>query len=215
MFTGLIEDIGTIRARTPRGADVTLEISTQAIDVSTLALGESVAVNGVCLTVTSAAGGGFSADASVETLASSALGRLRVGDRVHLERALRLGDRLGGHIVQGHVDGTGRLARRSPAGRAWDLWIEAPAALLAELIPKGSVAVDGVSLTVNEVDGREFRLTIIPHTEDKTLLLTLPVGAAVNLETDVIGKYVRRAVGANTPSTLRDTLARFGYTPPE
>jgi riboflavin synthase len=212
MFTGLIEDIGTLTARRGSGQDVTLEIAT-AIPLADVAIGDSIAVNGVCLTVTSIAGERFSADASRETLDRSSLGRLREGGRVHLERALAANGRLGGHIVQGHVDGTGVLARRTAAGRAWDLWIDVPDALRVELVPKGSVTVDGVSLTVNDVTPTGFRLTIIPHTENKTLLVELPLRSVVNIETDVIGKYVRRYLGLDQRDGMASLLQRFGFTP--
>jgi riboflavin synthase len=211
MFTGLIADIGTLRRLDPRGDDVTLEIATDAIRADALVLGESVAVNGACLTVTSTTASTFTADASIETLRRTSLGSLAVGHQVHLEQALRVGDRLGGHWVQGHVDGVGSLARRSPAGRAWDLWFDVERAMCDELVPKGSVAVDGVSLTVNEVGEQTFRVTIVPHTEAKTLLLQLAVGARVNIETDVIGKYVRRFLGSSQREGLGDLLSRFGY----
>lgn len=212
MFTGLIEDIGTLRRRTARGDDVSLQLAT-AIPMAEVALGDSIAVNGVCLTVTSKDAASFTADASVETLRLSSLGKLTVGDRVHLERALQVGGRLGGHFVQGHVDGTGKLLRRAQSGRAWDLWIEIPAALRDELVPKGSIAIDGVSLTVNEVTPVGCRLTIIPHTEDQTLLLDKAVGAVVNIETDMIGKYVKRFVqGASGGERIGALLSRFGFT---
>lgn len=213
MFTGLIEDIGTLRSRTPHGEDVTLEIAT-SLPLDGCRLGDSIAVNGACLTVTAMSGDRFSVDASTETLARTSLAGLRVGDRVHLERAMAVGDRLGGHIVQGHVDGTGRLVRRTPSGRSWDLWFDVSEGVRAELVPKGSVTVDGVSLTVNEVGSTGFRVTIIPHTEARTLLIDKPVGAVVNIETDVLGKYVRRFLGLDASGGLGELLQRFGYTAP-
>lgn len=212
MFTGLIEDIGTLRKRTPHGDDVTLEIAT-SIPIDQVELGESIAVNGACLTVTSFGDGAFGVDASTETVRLTSLGGLKVGDRVHLERALSVSGRLGGHIVQGHVDGTGRLVRRTPSGRSWDLWVDVPEALRVELVPKGSVTVDGVSLTVNEVTATGFRLTIIPHTEERTLLIERPIGSVVNIETDILGKYVRRFLGLDE-GRVGDLLQRFGYVDP-
>ncbi len=210
MFTGLIEDIGTLRQRSSRGSDVSLQLET-SLPMSDVRLGDSIAVNGVCLTVTSKDARSFSADVSQESLRHSALGSVRVGDRVHLERALLVGGRLGGHFVQGHVDGVGRLTRRTQVGRAWDLWVELPSAVLAELVPKGSIAVDGVSLTVNELSATAFRLTIVPHTENQTLLLERPIGASLNIETDMIGKYVRRFVQGGREDRMGELLTQFGF----
>lgn len=209
MFTGLIEDIGTVRALQRRGDDVTLRVAC-GLPTHELTLGESIAVNGACLTVTTILPDGFTADASTETLRLTSLGGLALGDRVHLERALAIGGRLGGHLVQGHVDGTGRLVRRAALGKAWDLHIEANPSLLGELVPKGSITVDGVSLTVNDVDERSFRVTIVPHTESNTLLIDYRVGQVVNLETDIIGKYVKRFLGGDRLGAA-DLLSRYGY----
>ncbi len=210
MFTGLIEDIGVVSSRTRAGDDVTLTLGT-AIPTDELVLGESIAVNGVCLTVTTIGQGTFTADASTETLARSALGRLKAGDRVHLERAMRLGDRLGGHIVQGHVDGVGRIERTTRDGKAWQISLEVPASLRPELVEKGSITVDGVSLTVNELTPRGCRLTIVPFTEQKTLLVAYTAGTTVNVETDIIGKYVRRLLDGGGSHTA-ELLQLYGYT---
>lgn len=210
MFTGLIEDLGVVAALTRAGDDVTLSLST-SIPTEELTLGESIAVNGVCLTVTTIGDGSFTADASTETLTRSALGRLKVGDRVHLERALRLSDRLGGHIVQGHVDGVGRIERTTEDGRAWQILLEVPAQLRPELVEKGSITVDGVSLTVNELTPRGCRLTIVRFTEQKTRLVAYPPGTRVNIETDIIGKYVRRLLSGSGSQTA-ELLERYGYT---
>ncbi len=210
MFTGLIEDIGTLAKKTPTRADITVEIQT-SLPLSEVALGDSIAVNGACLTVTSISGSSFTADASTETMRLTALGAVKVGERVHLERALRVGDRLGGHFVQGHVDGTGRIVRSARVGRSWDIWVDIGADLLREVVPKGSITVDGVSLTVNELSASGFRLTIVPHTEEASLLAEYRPGRLVNIETDVIGKYVRRLLGLGTDD-VSDVLKRFGYT---
>jgi riboflavin synthase len=210
MFTGLIEDIGVLRASRRRGEDVELTVAT-AIPTAELSLGESIAVNGACLTVTQITDGTFSADASIETMRGTALSELKPGGQVHLERALPLGGRLGGHLVQGHVDGVGRVTRVAPLGKAWDVFIEPSAELLADLVPKGSIAVDGVSLTINSLTDTQFRLTIVPHTEHTTLLTRYPVGRRVNLETDIIGKYVKRYLGGHS-SGMDDLLSRYGYT---
>lgn len=210
MFTGLIEDIGTVLRKTRSGVDVTLELGTN-LPLEDVVLGESIAVNGCCLTVTSMSDSSFTADASSETMRLTGLGQLEAGSRVHLERALRVGDRLGGHFVQGHVDGTGRVARTSRSGRAWEIWIDMEERLLREVVPKGSITVDGVSLTVNELSDSGFRLTIVPHTETATLLTEYRPGHKVNIETDVIGKYVRRLLGLGGDG-VAEVLKQFGYT---
>ncbi len=159
------------------------------------ALGESIALNGVCLTVVETAEGFFSVEAGAETLARTTVGRWAVGERVHLERALALGDRLGGHLVLGHVDGVGRVKESRAEQGGWLLEIEAPPEVEPFLLPKGSVAVDGVSLTVNRVEGDRFSLFLIPETLKRTTLPQLKVGAEVNLEADILGKYVARLLG--------------------
>ena len=200
MFTGLVEDLGTV-ARTDRRSDaLVLTIHPAAIDIATLALGESIAHDGVCLTVTGRADAGKGARGSTydvlagaETLARTTLDRVRVGTRLHLERALAVGGRLGGHMVAGHVD-----ARRDQ-GANLVLTIAAPAALLRYVVVKGSIAVDGVSLTVNRVDGAGFDVALIPHTVSATTLGERRPGARVNLEVDPIGKYVEKLLGGHLP----------------
>ena len=191
MFTGLITDIGVIRAlkRSGQGAQVTIQT---AYPTAELVLGESIAVDGACLTVTQIDAQAFTVDASPETLTRTTMADRRVGDRVHLERALRLGDRLGGHVVSGHIDGVGALRQRRKQGNAWLLQVEAPPEVSPYLIEKGSIAVDGVSLTVNAVQGASFDLAIIPFTAGESKLIDYPVGQRVNLEADVLGKYVFR-----------------------
>ena len=213
MFTGLIEDIGKISQRQRTGNDVTFEFQT-AIPTAELALGESIAVNGVCLTVTRIGDATFRADASVETMQRSALGQLAVGDDVHLERAMAVGDRLGGHIVQGHVDGVGRIASSRPDGRAFQIELELPAEIRDELVEKGSICVDGVSMTVNELTARGCRLTVVPFTELKTLLVKYSPGRELNIETDIIGKYVRRFLGLSggPGEGVAELLEKYGYT---
>ncbi len=206
MFTGLVEDLGTV-ARTDRRSDaLVLTIHPAAIDVATLALGESIAHDGVCLTVTGRADAGKGARASTyevlagaETLARTTLDRVRVGTRLHLERALAVGGRLGGHMVAGHVDGTGDVVARRDQGANLVLTIAAPAALLRYVVVKGSIAVDGVSLTVNRVDGAGFDVALIPHTVSATTLGERRPGARVNLEVDPIGKYVEKLLAGHLP----------------
>lgn len=189
VFTGLIEDIGRLQARDPRGPGARLRISSR---LAPLVLGESIAVMGVCLTVQKILDRAFEADASAETLSRSTLGRLPIGHQLHLERALPVGGRLGGHIVAGHVDGLGRLIERKPLGEAIDLCFSFAPALATYIAEKGSIAIDGVSLTVNEVGRSAFRVAVIPHTQDETLLADMAIGTEANLEVDVLARYVAR-----------------------
>lgn len=192
MFTGLIEAIGAV-SEVERGAlGARLRVECPWAD---LREGESIAVDGVCLSVAERVPGGFLCDASAETLGRTTLGAVRAGARVHLERALRAGDRLGGHLVSGHVDGVGTIASRAPIGEARRLEFEVPAALAPFLAPKASIAVDGVSLTVNGARGTRFDVVLVPITLAKTLLGSKPIGAPVNLEVDVLAKYVARLLG--------------------
>lgn len=211
MFTGLVADLGEVRAKRQAGENWELTIAT-TFDLSTIELGESIAVDGACLTVTRLTSDGFCVDASPETLRKTTLGDRRIGDRVHLERALRVGDRLGGHLVLGHVDGVGVIRKRSKEKNAWLFEVEAPPEVAPYLIDKGSVCVDGVSLTVNSVDGSRFGLAIIPFTSDKTKITDYTVGQRVNLEADVLGKYVRKFVEPDATGGLNlEKLARFGF----
>src|SRR5437763_1868311 len=191
MFTGLVEALGTVARVAPDGAGGH-ELVIAAPWAAELTLGESVAVNGACLTVVERSPDDFRVQAGPETLARTNLGELAAGDRVNLERSLRLGDRLGGHLVQGHVDGVGRVAERIPQGDWETVWFACPPALAAQMVPKGSVAVDGVSLTLVDVAADRFSAALIPHTLAATTLGSKRPGATVNLETDLIGKYVAK-----------------------
>jgi riboflavin synthase len=189
MFTGLVEALGVVRRLETEGDGRRLVVSEPAI-APQLTLGESVAVNGCCLTVVGVEGDAFSFQAGPETLRRTNLGELRLGDRVNLERSLRAGDRLGGHLVQGHIDDLGRIVSRAPQGE-WDLvWFRCPEALAAQMVSKGSVAVDGVSLTVVDVTRDGFSVALIPHTLAATTLGLKRPGDSVNLETDILAKYV-------------------------
>jgi riboflavin synthase len=192
MFTGLVEDVGVV-AGLERGPDrLELIVRPPRLPLAELAIGDSVAIDGVCLTVTARDEGGFRALAGAETLARTTASELAIGSRVNLERAARLGDRLGGHLVQGHVDGVATLRRRSDQGANLALEMELPAALARYVVEKGSITVDGVSLTVNRVGDASFEVALIPHTVAATALGGKPIGARVNLEVDMIAKYVER-----------------------
>jgi riboflavin synthase len=193
MFTGLVEALGTVRRLDDAGAGRHLLIAEPAV-APRLAVGESVAVNGCCLTVVAHDAETMRFEVGPETLAKTNLGDLRPGDRVNLERSLRLGDRLGGHIVQGHVDGVGQVAERRPEGEWVFLSFRCPPGLTVQMVPKGSIAVDGVSLTLVDVGAAGFRVMLIPHTLAVTTLGLKGPGAAVNLETDVLAKYAQKAV---------------------
>ncbi|MDX1380716.1 MAG: riboflavin synthase [Xanthomonadales bacterium] len=192
MFTGLVDGMGTVIAREPRGADERLSISVPPGYLDDAHEGDSIAVAGVCLTLLAGGEGELHVDASVETLACTTLGQRRPGDAVNLERALRVGDRLGGHLVSGHVDGCATLREQRPDGRAQRLEFDAPAGLARYIAPKGSVCLDGVSLTVNAVTGARFEVCIIPHTLEVTTLGALQPGASVNLEVDLLARYLAR-----------------------
>ena len=192
MFTGIVQDIGEVRALEARGGDVRLAIGCRQLDLSRVALGDSICVQGCCLTVTERSGTSFAADVSRETLSVTTLGDLVVGSPVNLEPSLRAGDPLGGHLVSGHVDGVARVVAVTPEARSVRLRIEVPAQLARYIARKGSVAVDGVSLTVNEVEGPVFGVNIIPHTLSVTTLGTLGAGTRVNLEVDQVARYLER-----------------------
>ena len=213
MFTGLVEDTGTIVSTAPRGNGVVLRIQT-AIPLADVEIGASIAVDGCCLTVETMDGDCFTATAGRETLDKTTVGQFSTGRRVHLERALRLGDRLGGHLVQGHVDGVGRCIRVTPERESWVIWLEVPSDLARYVAAKGSICVDGVSLTVNEIEGTRFRVNIVPHTIEVTHMGDLKPDAAVNLEVDILAKYVERMVmgpDGTGPALTVDRLREAGF----
>jgi len=191
MFTGIVTDIGRVRSVTPTARDRRYEIGT-AWDTATLDLGASVSHAGCCLTVTEKGPGWFAVEVSGETLSKTTLGDWATGTRINLERAAKLGDELGGHIVSGHVDGLGRVVSVTPEGGSHRLVIEAPAPLHRYIAAKGSITIDGVSLTVNTVEGRAFGLNIIPHTWSETTLGALKAGDFVNIEIDMLARYLAR-----------------------
>jgi riboflavin synthase len=194
VFTGIVQDIGRIVSRTPRGGDVRLQIAVGRLPLAGVRAGDSIAVSGVCLTVLDIDAGAFSADVSNETLSLTTLGELQDGSTVNLEPSLRAGDPLGGHLVSGHVDGIGRLVSLAQDARSWRMRFETPPALARYVARKGSIAIDGVSLTVNEVEGCEFGVNIIPHTFEVTTLGSVAPGRRVNLEIDPIARYVERLI---------------------
>jgi riboflavin synthase len=207
MFTGLVETLGRIERVQPAGAGRRLTLSAPLVEGTRL--GDSIAINGACLTVVAIQGEELSFEAGPETLQRTNLGELRPGDRVNLERALRLGDRLGGHLVQGHVDGVGRVAERRRQGEWEVVWFESPANLAEQMVSKGSVAVDGVSLTVVDVTSDRFSVALIPHTLAVTTLGFKGPGASVNLETDLFAKYVWKCLRGG--GVTHDTLKEVGF----
>lgn len=217
MFTGIIEGLGTITGTRSVGAAKVLTVAAE-FDLDATRIGDSIAVNGACLTVTTLDGRRFTADVSPETLSKTTFATVKNGERVNLERALRLSDRLDGHLVSGHVDGMAQLVSRQTVANALVLRFSAPQALTRYMINKGSVAVDGVSLTINQCDPEGFSVSIIPHTAQLTTIGLKGVGAMFNIETDLIGKYVERfltrdqeAAPAKAPGIDMDLLARSGF----
>ena len=194
MFTGIVTAIGTVQRVEARGGDVRVEIDAGALALDDVAIGDSICVGGVCLTAIALAAPRFAVDVSVETLARTTLGALRAGERVNLEKALRLSDRLGGHLVSGHVDGVGRIVAIEPDARSqrWTLQIPPP---LSRYVPvKGSICIDGVSLTVNDADGDRVGVNLIPHTVAATTFAHKRVGDAVNVEVDLVARYLEKLV---------------------
>jgi riboflavin synthase len=212
MFTGIVEELGTIKAVNKGRESATLDIGAEKV-VDGLNLGDSVAVNGVCLTVIRFDRTGFSAEVMAETLRKSNLGKLKSGDRVNLERAMRLGDRLGGHLVAGHVDATGTIRSTVREDIATVFTVDAPQEILRYVIEKGSVSIDGISLTVVDYDKKSFRVSIIPHTASQTTLGFKKSGDTVNLEADMLAKFVERLLAgrAGKEGIDKDFLGRHGF----
>ena len=217
MFTGIIEAIGTVRAMTPKGGDVRVYIATGKLDLSDVKLGDSIAVNGICLTAVELPGDGFWADVSRETLTRTAFVQLKVGSRVNLEKALTPSSRLCGHLVSGHVDGVGEIISRADNARAIQFRVRAPRELAKYIAFKGSITVDGTSLTVNAINGAEFELTIVPHTLQETIMADYHAGRTVNLEVDLLARYLERllmgdkAAESTTSGITEHFLAEHGY----
>ena len=194
MFTGIIQCTGTFARSEPQGGDLRLFIDAPELDFSDVVIGDSIAVSGCCLTVVGREDATLAFDTSNETLALTSLGALRSGDPVNLEKALRLSDRLGGHLVSGHVDGLARIVSIEPDARSHRWWIEASRELSRYIAAKGSVCLDGVSLTVNEVDGTRFSVNLIPHTVEVTTFARRKPGDALNLEVDMMARYIEKFV---------------------
>ncbi|MBT8067881.1 MAG: riboflavin synthase [Gammaproteobacteria bacterium] len=211
MFTGIIKARGTIDAIQPRGGDVRLTVRSSGLPWSDYELGESIAVNGVCLTAVALHDDGFDTDVSVETLNVTALGKLEVGSSVNLEPSISLGERLGGHLVSGHVDCTGTVTARAADARSIRLVIEIPKEYARYVAKKGSVCVDGVSLTINEVSVNSFEVNIIPHTAEVTIIEHYAVGTVVNVEVDLLARYTERLLNPDGSGISMDLLKAHGY----
>lgn len=216
MFTGIIQALGKIAAIEQKGGDVRLRIDTGSLDMSNVNTGDSIAVSGVCLTAVEHSASVFIADVSGETLSRTTLGQLRTGDAVNLEKALTLNTPLGGHLVSGHVDGVGTVVSRETEGRSVRFRFEAPDGLARYIAEKGSICVDGVSLTVNAVNGAKFDVNIVPHTLTQTTLESFQPGSKVNLEVDMLARYLERlmlgdAAMKGGSAITREFLARHGF----
>lgn len=213
MFTGIIEDVGHIAAVTSTGNDLSMTIVSNSLDLGDVNLGDSIAINGVCLTVTSCNKTGFDVDVSAETLACTTFAALKTGDPVNLEKALLPTTRLGGHLVSGHVDGIGSVIASRNEGRSRRIDFELPSKLARYVAAKGSVCIDGVSLTINTVEGSVFSVNIIPHTQDNTIINHYKVGDQVNIEVDIIARYLERLLGMGDNDKAIDIamLERSGF----
>lgn len=220
MFTGIIEAVGSLRSMEEQGGDRRLVIDYGDLDLADAILGESIAVNGVCLTVVEMDSQSFAADVSGETLSRTTLGAFEPGTRLNLERAMTPSTRLGGHLVSGHIDGVGTLEERQNDGRSVRFVVRAPQELARYIAEKGSICIDGISLTVNSVDNECFTINIVPHTLEKTTLGHARVGQPVNLEVDIIARYLERlllgkAAADSTGTITNDFLAKHGYVEPK
>ena len=218
MFTGIIQAIGEVRSMEKRSGDMRLRIATGKLDLGDVELGDSIAVNGVCLTAVELPGDGFAADVSNETLSLTSLGELKLGSPVNLEKALTLQTRLGGHLVSGHVDGLGEILERGEDARSVRFRVRAPAELARYIAHKGSITVDGTSLTVNAVEGDVFTLNIVPHTLQETIMSGYHTGSRVNLEVDLVARYLERLVLGDAAADPKSTgsidlamLAKAGF----
>lgn len=211
MFTGIIAALGQLKSLESRGGDIRLHIDPAKLDLTDVKLGDSIAVNGVCLTVVEMASRSLQFDVSQETLQRTSLGQLKTGSEANLEKALAVGDRLGGHMVSGHVDGLGEVISKTASARSWQYKIKAPAELERYIAEKGSITIDGVSLTVNGVFDGGFDINIIPHTLEETIIKHYQTGTRVNLEVDLIARYLERLLPQTGSTISRDFLTQQGY----
>jgi riboflavin synthase len=211
MFTGIIAAIGAVKSSQAQGGDLRLDVSTNKLDLSDVQLGDSIAVNGVCLTVVAMKADAVSFDVSRETLERTSLGQATKAGPVNLEKAMAVGDRLGGHIVSGHVDGLGKVLSLTPSARSWQFRFEMPTNLSRYVAEKGSICIDGVSLTVNAVGSNWFEVNIIPHTMQETIIKDYQPGTVVNLEVDLIARYLERLMPHAEGGISKETLAKHGY----
>ena len=211
MFTGIIAAMGKIEAVQPKGGDLSLQVATQQLDLTDVALGDSIAINGVCLTVVSIDASKLSFDVSRESLERTSLGTVKTASTVNLEKALAVGERLGGHFVSGHVDGLGSVLSMKASARSTQFRIAIPAGLERYIAEKGSICIDGVSLTVNKVGEQWFEVNIIPHTMQETIISSYQIGTKINLEVDLIARYLERLLPDTDTSVSRDTLLKHGF----
>lgn len=200
MFTGIIEAVGTLTAITPKGEDISVTVEVGKLDMSDVKLGDSIATNGVCLTVVDFTQTSYSADLSLETLNKTGFAHYQAGDKLNLEKAMLPTTRFGGHIVSGHVDGVGEIVERNMVGRAIEFWVAMPAEISKYVAEKGSITVDGISLTVNALRKNAFKLTIVPHTGEETTIADFNVGRKVNLEVDVMARYMEQLLNSQQQS---------------
>ena len=217
MFTGIIEAVGRLRAINTSGNGARVTIDTATLDLSDVKLGDSIATNGICLTVVAFDSSSFSADVSSETLTRTGLAHYNIGDRVNLEKAMLPTTRFGGHMVSGHVDAVSEITAIDDQGNSRDYWLTMPSDLAPYIAEKGSITIDGTSLTVNSLSTDKFRLTIVPHTTAQTIISTYQVGTKVNLEVDLIARYIERLLTKQTPEATEPSgvthalLARNGF----
>ncbi len=213
MFTGIVEATGYIESMVRTGGDYRVSIQSGNLDLTDVQLGDSIATNGVCLTVVELNSNGYIADVSNETINNTGFAHYQSGQTVNLEKAMLPTTRFGGHIVSGHVDAQGHIAAIVDNGRAKDIWVNAPADLMKYIVKKGSITVDGISLTVNDVETKQFKLTIVPHTAQQTTLSQAQVGTKVNLEIDVVARYVEKLISKQSgdEGVTLSMLARSGF----
>ena len=217
MFTGIIEAVGRLRAINSSGDGARVVIDTGSLDLSDVKLGDSIATNGICLTVVAVDGASFSADVSSETLTRTGLAHYQIGDSVNLEKAMLPTTRFGGHMVSGHVDGVSEITSIEHKGNSIDYWLTMPAELAPYIAEKGSITIDGTSLTVNSLGADKFRITIVPHTTEQTIISKYQTGSKVNIEVDLIARYIERLLTKQTPQTQQESgvthalLARSGF----